>query len=160
MRYAKTAPVLMIALSLFGFLSFGSSQALACSCLSNPRAKEALKASQVAFRGTVINVDYLDEDTPVSEPRIVVTFSVSRVWKGPVRRSIVLHTVYNKTTCQGYYFKKGEEYLVFAYPNEEFMANKFLPAKNTLGTNYCNGTTGIDVADDYLREMGKGRKPK
>ena len=169
MRYAKIAKLPIIALSLLGFLAIVSSQALACSCLSDPRAREAIKASHLAFRGTVTNVDYLDTDTPQSEPRIIVTFSVSRVWKGPARREIVLHTVYNKFTCQGYYFKKGEEYLVFAYPNEEFLANKFLPEKKTLGTNYCNGTTVIDEASggrraqflrDYLREMGRGRRPK
>ncbi|HWN11070.1 MAG TPA: hypothetical protein VNO50_17660 [Pyrinomonadaceae bacterium] len=169
MRYVKTANVLMFPMSLIGFLSIYSSQTFACSCLSNPSGKEALKASRVAFRGTVTNIDYLDIDTPLSEPRIVVTISVSRVWKGFVRKTVVLHTVYNKTTCEGYYFKTGEDYLVFAYPNEEFLAPKFLPAKKTLGTNYCNGTTELDLASGgrraqflkaYLREIGKGRQPK
>ena len=159
MSYVKTRKVLMFGLSFVGFLSIFTSQAIACSCY-RPRAHDAVKGARVAFRGTVTKVDYLDEDTPQSEPRIVVTFSVSRVWKGTVGREFILHTLYNKYTCKGYYFKKDKEYLVFAYPNEEFMANRFLPTKNTWGTNYCNGTSDIESAKDYLSEIGKGRKPR
>ncbi|MGH9970194.1 MAG: hypothetical protein ACREBG_20695 [Pyrinomonadaceae bacterium] len=148
-----------ILLSLATLILILSSPAAACSCLGRS-GKAALKESQVAFRGTVAKVDYLDPDTDQSEPRIVVTFLVSRVWKGPVRKKIVLHTIYNKYSCEGFYFQKGREYLVFAYANTESMAKRFLHVKNSLGTDICYGTKLIDAAGDYLREIGKGRKPR
>jgi len=150
---------LIIALSLAGLIFSSSQQTVACSC-DGARGKAAVKASHLAFRGTVTNVDYLDTDTAQSEPRIIVTFSVSRVWKGSVGREIVLHTIYNKYSCTGFYFQKGKEYLVFAYRNEERMAKNFPLAKNTLGTNICNGTNLIESAKDDLRQIGKGREPK
>ena len=159
MRYVRTAKVLTIALSLTGLMFIFSSKAIACDC-TGPRGKAAVKASFVAFRGIVTKVEYLDPDTAQSEPRIIVTFSVSRVWKGLVRSEVVLHTIYNKYSCAGFYFQKGKEYLVFAYPNEEDMAKKFPLAKKSLGTNICNGTNLIELAKDDLREIGKGRKPR
>lgn len=160
MRYIKTVKSLTFVLSLAGlFFVLTSQEAMACSCVG-PRGRAAVKASTVAFRGTVTKIDYLDPDTARSEPRIIVMFSVSRVWKGLVRREIVLHTIYNKYSCAGFYFQKGKEYLVFAYTNEEQMAEKFSPLKNTLGTNICNGTNLIESAQDDLREIGKGRKPR
>jgi hypothetical protein len=158
MCYVKTAKALMIVLSLASLMFVFPLQAMACSCVG-PRGKAAVKASLVAFRGTVTKIDYLDPDTAQSEPRIIVTFLVSRVWKGLVRREIVLHTIYNKYSCAGFYFQKGKEYLVFAYPTEDHMAKRFSPAKNTLGTNICTGTNLIESAQDDLREIGKGRKP-
>ena len=118
MRCLKTAKPLAYALSLFVILFAWPARAIACSC-DRPSAKDAVEASLLAFRGTVAKVEYLDPDTPQTEPRIIVTFSVSRVWKGPARREVVLHTIYNKYLCEGYYFKKGNEYLVFAYRNHE-----------------------------------------
>ena len=43
-----------------------------------------------------------------------MTFEVYQAWKGPVRRTAVLRTIYNKWSCNGYYFKEGREYLVAA----------------------------------------------
>jgi hypothetical protein len=159
MRYVRTNKVLTIVLSLTGLMFIFSSQAIACDC-TGPRGKAAVKASVAAFRGIVSKVVYLDPDTAQSEPRIIVTFSVSRVWKGSVRNEVVLHTIYNKYSCAGFYFQKGKEYLVFAYSNGEDMAKKFPLAKKSLGTNICNGTNLIELAQDDLRDIGKGRNPK
>lgn len=158
MRRVKTARVLTLTLGLAGLVLIFSPQAHACDC-TGPRGKAAVKASAVAFRGTVTKVEYLDPDTDRSEPRIIVTFSVSRVWKGAPRREIVLHTIYNKYSCAGFGFEKGKEYLVFAYFNEAETARKSGRAKKTLGTNICNGTNLIQHAEDDLREIGEGRKP-
>ena len=147
------------ALMLLGVaLAFFYPQAAACDC-TGPRGKAALEASHIAFRGTVTKVQYLDPDTAQKEPRIVVTFAVARVWKGPVKQKIVLHTFYNKYSCGGFYFKEGKEYLVFAYRNDENTAKRFPGIRNTLGTGICTGTNLIESAQDDLREMGKGRRP-
>ena len=64
-----------------------------------------------------------------------MTFEVYRWWKGPPKKSVVLHTIYNKWSCEGYFFKEGEEYLVFAYRNREQMAERFPFAKDTLAVS-------------------------
>ena len=159
MRWMARAKALIIALSMAGLIFSSPPHAIACSCVG-PRGKAAVKASLVAFRGTVTAINYVDPDTAQTEPRIIVTFSVSRVWKGSPGRVIVLHTIFNKYSCAGFYFKKGKEYLVFAYRNKQHMAKRFPSAQNTLGTDICNGTNLTEHAGEDLREMGKGRKPK
>ncbi|HEX8500199.1 MAG TPA: hypothetical protein VF659_06360 [Pyrinomonadaceae bacterium] len=131
---------------------------LACSCLA-PRAKKRVEGAAAAFSGKVSKVEYLDPDEERVEPRIVVTFEVYRSWKGPRDRSVVLHTVYNKWTCEGYFFKEGEEYLVFAGENRGHTAERFAPAKDTLGTSPC-ATKELARAEEELRELGPGRKPE
>jgi hypothetical protein len=101
----------------------------------------------------------LDADEPRAEPRIIVTFEVYRWWKGLPKKSVVLHTIYNEWSCEGYFFKEGEEYLVFAYRNREQMAEKFPFAKDTLGVHLCGGTKLLANANEELREIGAGSRP-
>jgi hypothetical protein len=96
----------------------------------------------------------------VAEPRIIVTFQVYRVWKGRPRRTIILHTVFNKWTCNGYWFKEGEEYLVFARANDPDQAKMFARTKNTLGVWSCNGTSTLAAAEEDLNELGDGVVPR
>ena len=138
---------------------FLSHDGLACSCRA-PRASKALEGAAAAFSGKVTKVEYLDADEEFVEPRIVVTFEIYRSWKGPLNKSAILHTVYNKWTCNGYYFKEGGAYLVFAYKNSEHMAEKFAPANHTLGANPCGATRPLARAEEELRELGPGRRPK
>ncbi len=116
----------------------------------------------MAFRGTVTSIEYLDAKTSKSrEPRIVVTFSVSHVWNGNVKKTFVLYTTENRWSCTGYYFLKDKEYFVVGYPNDEETAKGFDNAKNTFGTNPCGATRPIvGLAKVALVELGKGKKPK
>lgn len=136
-----------------------SQDGLACSCLG-PRGKKALEGAAAAFSGKVTKVEYLDADEPGVEPRIAVTFEVYRSWKGPLKKSAVLHTIYNKWTCEGYFFKEGREYLVFAYQNRGHAAERFPSAKDTLGVNICGATGPLADAGKELRELGPGRRPE
>jgi hypothetical protein len=105
------------ALLFMACLLLSARTAAACDCVG-PRGKAALVNANVAFSGKVIRIKYLDNSEQANpEPRIIVTFRVYRVWKGKPKRKIVLHTVFNKWTCNGYWFKEGEEYLVFAHAN-------------------------------------------
>ena len=131
---------------------------LACSC-AGPGGRKALEGAAAAFSGKVTRVEYLDADRRGVEPRIKVTFKVYRSWKGPLKKSVVLHTVYNKWTCEGYHFEEGREYLVFAYRNRGRMAEKFPSAKGTLGVNVCGATGPLADAEEELRELGPGRRP-
>jgi hypothetical protein len=159
MKFLNSTKLLTLALSFSFTVIIFSSTAFACDC-GGPSGKNAIQKGSVAFRGTVTNIEYLDVKTGSNEPRIVVTFSVSRVWSGDVRKTFLLHTRENSFSCGGYYFFKDKEYLVVAYPNDEETAKRFDGAKNTFGTNPCGATLPIDLAKNSLAELGKGKKPK
>jgi len=159
MKFPNLTKLATIALGIsFSILIFSSS-AFACDC-AGPSGKKAIRKDSVAFRGTVTNIEYLDAKTGKTEPRIVVTFSVSRVWYGNVKKTFFLHTTENSWSCAGYYFFKDKEYLVVAHPNDEETAKRFDGTKNTFGTNPCGATLPIDLAKEALAELGKGKKPK
>lgn len=118
---------------------------------------EAFNAADVIFRGNVENLQYLDDPkTTIIEPRIIVTFKISRVWKGPPEKSLTIHTTYNKSTCNGYAFISGREYLVYASFNrraDNFLARLFAPGKSTLGVKVYGGTKPISQAEKDLEYL-------
>jgi len=121
----------------------------------------AFKEADVVFRGVVENLRYLDDpEKTKTEPRIIVTFKVSKVWKGAVDKTLVIQTTHNKTTCNGYVFKYGEEYLVYSRYNrrsENFFAKLFAPAKPTLGVKVYGGTKPISGAGADLKYLDTGK---
>jgi hypothetical protein len=148
-----------LALVFMVFLLLGSREAAACDC-TGPHGKAALAHANVAFSGKVIKIEYLDHREQTNpEPRIIVTFRVDRVWKGEPKREVVLHTVFNKGTCNGYSFKEGEEYLVFAHAGDAEAAKMFPSAKNTLGVGTCGGTSPLAGAQQDVKELGPGKVP-
>lgn len=142
----------------FTLLTFFSTS-FACDCIG-PSGKKAIRKDSVAFLGTVQSIRYVDTKPNRSEPRIIVTFSVSRVWSGDVTETFVLHTTENHWSCAGYYFVKDKEYLVVAYPNDKETEIRFGGVKNTFGTNPCGATLPSDLAKEHLAELGDGKKPK
>jgi hypothetical protein len=159
MKVLNLTKLLTFALSFSFTVLVFSASAFACDC-GGSSGKAAIRKGSAAFRGTVTDIEYLDEKKGSIEPRIKVTFSVSRVWNGSVKKTFVLHTTENRWSCGGYYFIKDREYLVVAYPNDEETAKRFGGAKNTFGTNPCDATIPIDLAKTALVELGKGKKPK
>lgn len=75
--------------------------ALACTC-SEVAVDEAKRGADVVFVGRVESVTPVD---PLSdyEPRVVVRFSVARVWKGPVTESFEMHTNLEFSSCAGFF---------------------------------------------------------
>ena len=139
------------------FVLFGSvCVADACSC-SGPKGQEILRAAAV-FRATAVKVEYLESDEKRKEPRILVTFDVREVWKGPERATALLRTTFNKWTCSGYYFKAGGEYLVAAEIVES-VGTETHPAELS-GISLCGGTGGIRAAAEDLAALGVGRQVK
>lgn len=132
---------------------------LACSCVG-ARGKKAFDDAAATFSGKVTKVAHLDVAFARMEPRITVTFEVYRWWKGQSTKTAILHTYDNKWSCEGYGFKEGKEYLVFAYRNPPAIAEKFAGVKDSLGVKFCGGTGLLDAAEVHLRELGPGRQPK
>jgi hypothetical protein len=140
-------------ITLLTLLMLISRSALPCDCIYKV-GKIGLLEKAAVFSGRAMTVQYLDPDGPSVEPRIRVTFSVHRTWKGPRSSSVIVNTTYNKWTCEGYYFKKGEDYLV--------AASTVFPAKRgavpeVAGVSICNGTQRIRDAEKSLRELGPGQ---
>ena len=154
--------LLMLSLSL-GFIHLSANEVLACDCVSPP-TDAALKKSDVVFSGQVVSVKYLDDPQQKnSEPRTVVTFKVFRSWKGISTNEFVLHTVDNTWTCQGYYFREGKEYLVFAFRYNAESAKRFEPYKlpeKSFGVSLCGGTKSLSEATKDLEILGEGSAPK
>jgi hypothetical protein len=159
MKFPTLIKLLTYALSCIFAVLLLSSITFACDC-AGQSGKSAIRNGSVAFRGTVMKVEYLDVKTEANEPRIIVTFSVFRAWNDDVRKTFVLHTTENRFSCAGYYFLKDKEYLVVAYPNSEETAKRFDGAKNTFGTNPCGATLPVELAKSALAELGKDKKPK
>jgi hypothetical protein len=133
----------------------------ACTCVTL-RADASYRGHDAVFAGTATEVEYLDPPETHSEPRIVVTFEVRRSWKGAAAGEFFLHTNYNSYTCQGYYFKKGKEYLVFARRNKEPHAKAFAPhalPEVSYGTSLCSGTKLLaDAGEDVKILDGLGEE--
>jgi hypothetical protein len=93
-------------------LALGSAgPARACSCAPPPDAPTALAGAHAVFQGTVVAVALEDEER---FQQAVATFSVSKVWKGPVGRSVEIRTSSSSASC-GWEFQIGAEYVVYAY---------------------------------------------
>ena len=145
--------------TLLVFILTSSHVAYAChKAHLNPR--EAFKEADIIFRGKVENLRYLDAPNKTkTEPRIIVTFRTSEIWKGTADNTLTLHTTHNKSTCNGYIFKVGEEYLVYSHYNrraDNFLAKLFAPDTPTLGVKVYGGTKHISNAKQDLKYLGKG----
>lgn len=123
------------------------------SCALPESALKAMGKADAVFSGKVSKVKYLDDPKQTSpEPRIIVTLKVYRVWKGPINKEFVLHTVYNLWSGDGYFFHEDEEYLVFAY-------KKKVNNKDVYDVKLCGGTFPQSQAEKFLKELGPGKKP-
>ncbi len=143
----RTALLTLIVFSLFVFSQ--TPNAFACDC-TLASIEGALSSSDAVFTGKVSKIEYLDNPLQKSpEPRTIVTFNVSQWWKGSNEKQAVLHTVHNYFTCNGFWFKENEEYLVYASKQDD----------GTLGTSFCKRTTILARANEDLTKLGKGTLP-
>ena len=136
-------------------LAVGSTNAGAeCARLS---PDESLKSAHVVFRGVVTEVQRLDKS------RTVVTLDVSRAWKGPVGKRMVLHQA---TSHYLDYFwpanAVGTEFLVFATRLTEPRRKAFkLTTPEAFAVPMCGGGTApIAEAGPYVDALGPGRAPQ
>lgn len=144
---------------------------LSCRC-DDVTAKEAWEKADVVFAGMVTNVKYVDTkgDKIFGEQRIIVTIKVDGYWKGKIGRIAILHTVYNRVSCDGFPFRKGRKNLVYATKRS---ARGWLEAWGrtapkgadmpkrewVLDTSICSGTKFF-VNDKDIRDLGPYKVPK
>ncbi|MGB7443729.1 MAG: hypothetical protein WA919_21915 [Coleofasciculaceae cyanobacterium] len=122
-------------------LFVNTKRAEACSCIQPPPPLTALEQATAVFAGKVTSINQ-------TEPfNLEVTFQVSQAWKGEASSTLVVATPLNSAMC-GVYFEIGEEYLVYAYGEE-----------NQLSTNLCSRTQLASQAEADLVMLGGGQLP-
>ncbi len=139
---------IVLLLIIFVSLLFSNTAIVsACSCVEPTLPKESLEQSIAVFAGKVVDVDVPGGIIVSSGDSVRVTFEVSKIWKGPDYKTLVLTTARDGATC-GYSFKKNNEYIVYAYGEE-----------NKLETGICSRTKLLSSAQDDLQELGEGNFP-
>lgn len=115
--------IILLTLALF---CLSSPLAYACSC-SMGSVKEKFKSSFSVFSGKVKKIDYLQSANGFGDQNIIVYFENPVVYKGG--KNTTLDTAYNGAGCTGYWFKEGEEYLIYAFKRGD----------GSLDTMWCGG---------------------
>lgn len=139
---------LLIFLLLILFL-FNNETVFATSCVI-PKVENSFNNADVVFSGIVKDVKYLENPEKVVEPKIIVTFNVYKTWKGSKDKNIILNTVFNAWSKEGYFFYENNEYLVYAYNKED----------GTLGVSLCGGIKALSDAEEDLIKLGDGTIPE
>lgn len=116
----------------------------ACDCEALP-AKQAKRAAEIVFRGTVTGYSHKGE-----EPWVV--FSVDRVWKGKVKSIFKMPGLQEGHACLGFLprLNIGAELLVYAHRFDRFTSDYF--------PLVCNTVLVKDAKD--IKDLGSGWKPK
>jgi hypothetical protein len=127
-----------LAIPLFLFAS-----AQACDCKPHPPPKKALEQAAAVFSGKVLKI--ADHD----EHHWAVTFQLAATWKGTDAKEVTVLTGKNDGIC-GYKFAKGKSYMVYA--NESVRDEV-----KYLATGICHRTKLLEMAEEDLKELGKGK---
>lgn len=115
--------ILLLTTTLFYFSSMST---YACSC-SAGSVKDKFKSSFSVFSGKANKIDYLQSANGFGDQNIIVYFENPIVYKGG--KNTTLDTAYNGAGCTGYWFKEGEEYLIYAFKRDD----------GSLDTMWCGG---------------------
>jgi len=138
---------IVLILIIASFLLVNISTVFGCSCVLPKASSEALKEATAVFAGKVVGIDAPSGLVISSADPVKVTFNVSKVWKGPTYKTLVITTARNGASC-GYSFKEGEDYVVYAYGKE-----------TELSTGLCSRTKLLSNAEEDLKELGYSVAP-
>src|SRR5262245_38785209 len=116
-------------------LSF-SETAYACICERPPLPCEAYWEVEAVFIGTAKELSWIEfeekhDDLVIKRKQPVFSFSVDRAFRGVSGAKVAVLTGMGDGDC-GYRFKIGEQYLVYAYRDQQ--------KKETLSTSICTRT--------------------
>ena len=99
-----------------------------------------LEQSAAVFSGELVSID--------GESPVILTFKVSRVWKGAVAETLVLTTSSLGEGDCGYPFEAERAYLVYADAGHDL-----------LEVYLCSGTQPLEYAQRHLDILGEGQIP-
>jgi hypothetical protein len=130
--------------TIFFLLAIDPRYTFACSCSAEPPVMEEFASCKAVFSGRVLSRSKI-----VIAPaelggfeEVSFTFLVDRVWKGQLTTQVDVATGVGGGDC-GFLFEEGEEYLVYAFADEE-----------SLATNICTRTRPISLAFNDIKELG------
>ena len=133
--YCDTMRVVGILFTLAQF-AFG------CSCVEVSQP-ESFRYAKAVFDGTVVDVRHFEpEDKRGTCSRVLVTFKVSRQWKGGVHSTIKVHAVERSLMCDSYVFLQGERYIVYAIETD---------SEGGWADQYPRGSKILSIGDCVLR---------
>jgi hypothetical protein len=141
---------LYLCATAFALVLFAPLAAFACTCAGQQPTCEAFGSSRAVFVGKVIGAkqqrEQKNEDGTTTTFQIgEIYFSVEQSFLGVKSSRVVIHSGTGGGDC-GFWFIKGQRYLVYAYGE----------SMDTLSTNICTRTRGLDDADEdltFLRTM-------
>lgn len=141
---------LIICAAVLALFLGASSVALGCSCAAERPTCEAFGSSTAVFVGKVVGAkeqrqDKNQDGTTTTYQVGQIYFNVEQSFLGVKSSRVVIHSGTGGGDC-GYWFIKGERYLVYAYGE----------SMDRLGTNICTRTTPLDDAEEdlnFLRTM-------
>jgi hypothetical protein len=140
-------PVLILLL-LALMVGASPQRAYACSCMIPGPPLQEMANSAAVFSGRVVHMEAPTGPMISSADPVLVVFDVSEVWKGPEEAQIRLTTARDSASC-GYEFMMGEEYLVYAYTQD-----------NGLAAGLCTRTMLLANAGEDLAALGEGVVPE
>src|SRR6185436_12272063 len=134
------------------------STAASADC-SNPSPRVAVLRADVAFRGTARDVRPVGGRSGTRGPwqGSIVTFDVSRVWKGDVGSTIVLHQT--RDGEDDVTFESGREYVVFARRNPAITSTLFGSAGPSFAARPCSGALFTSPSTPDPLDLGPGHTP-
>ena len=116
----------MIKLTLILVLTFINHQLLACSCDIGDVSKKFEEHVSI-FQGVVTDLIFYKQEDVFGDQYIKIIFDIEKQWKDKPNQN-QLHTVYNKSSCYGYWFKEKQRYIIYAFEEGE-----------TLNVWWCGG---------------------
>ena len=146
---------------------------LACDCVA-PSVSISLSNSDAVFTGRVTKRIRL-HSAQGTRPLYAVHFAVAETWKGPQTADVTIYDASPRGDCEGFGFKQGNEYLVFAR-RRVVRAERSEPAyvmmvpeiwkgavangKPILISEICTNTNELSVATQRgaLQQLGPGKK--
>jgi hypothetical protein len=132
----------LMTLALLATLALAPGRALACSCAPPANAAAALAQVEVVFSGRLVAMPPTMGEVRQEQ----IAFQAQRFWKGQPRGQVVLKTVRNGMSCEGYFWELGQEYLVYAHRQQD----------GTLGVHLCSRTSELARAGADLADLGPG----
>lgn len=139
--------IILLLFAVGSLLVVNTTTASACTCVFPAPPKDSLEKSTAVFVGKVVDIDVPSKMIFRSSDPVKVTLEVSKIWKGPDYKTLVLTTARDGASC-GYSFKQDEEYVVYAYGEED-----------KLSTDICRRTKLLASAQEDLQELGEGKLP-
>ena len=143
--------IAFLAFIFIGIFIIGSFPSVtnACSIAELPSVEEQFKLSKAVFSGEV--VDIKEKKSLKGYTSKSVLFEVTNTWKGVEQSQIIITTGQGGGDC-GYYFIKGNEYLVYANESTMYGAKSLV---STIG----NRTDVLSSAQKDLEVLGEGQPP-